>query len=128
METILTVNDILSMSIPDLHDWYSKHFMKKVPNHVETIEETQSLAELLAFFSNSYVYFDYTYSMLQAYVKELKIDKANKGLYEFAMVRRDIVQHFAEQAKFSYNAVSRILTVKMETNYELKMTDGRRSR
>lgn len=122
----LTANDIINMEIPKLHEWYSKNFMRIVPCNIENDTDSQQLAELLSFFSNNFVYFDYMYSILQAYVKELKLDKTKKELSELVMVRRDIVQHFAEQSKFSYNAVSRILTVKMEANYELRMTDSKR--
>ena len=37
------------------------------------------------------------------------------------MIKRDILGTFEEQSKFTYNAISRICTMKIEANNELKM-------
>lgn len=37
------------------------------------------------------------------------------------MVKRDVIEHFAKEMKASYDALSRICTIKIEGNKELHM-------
>lgn len=119
MEKQININDILEMSVIEIHEWYSKNFMKKVPDAESITLISEELGNLLSEYANYFVYFDYMHSILEAVVKEKKQskDESAKNL----MVKRDIIGHFADEMKFSYNALSRICTMKIESNKELNM-------
>ena len=114
-----SLTDIIATQSLELHKWYFDNFQKEIPD--ADMVDLKEVCDLLSEAGNFFVYFSSMHSMLDAMVKEYKLNKEEPELCKTIMIKRDIIQPFEEQCKFVYNAVSRICTTKIEANKELTM-------
>lgn len=118
---INSIKDILEISVQDLFEWYKRDIYKPVPKANEVVLSNNEIGDRLSEYINYYTYFDSMHTMLEAMVKEIKIEKGNEMLCKRVIVKRDVIEHFAKEMKASYDALSRICTIKIEGNKELHM-------
>lgn len=118
---INSIKDILEISVQDLFEWYKRDIYKPVPKANEVALSNNEIGDRLSEYINYYTYFDSMHTMLEAMVKEMKIEKGNEMLCKRVIVKRDVIEHFAKEMKASYDALSRICTIKIEGNKELHM-------
>lgn len=118
---INSIKDILEISVQDLFEWYKRDIYKPVPKANEVVLSNNEIGDRLSEYINYYTYFDSMHTMLEAMVKEMKIEKGNEMLCKRVIVKRDVIEHFAKEMKASYDALSRICTIKIEGNKELHM-------
>ncbi len=114
-----TLQDILASSAYDLYDWFFENFRITVPSSEEI--DFSTVGDLLSRSANYYTYFSSMHSMLESMVKEAKLNKEDADKSKEIMIKRDIIGNFEEQMKFTYNAISRICTMKVEGNKEMQM-------
>lgn len=118
-KTNKTLQDILASSAYDLYDWFFENFRITVPSSEEI--DFSTVGDLLSKSANYYTYFSSMHSMLESMVKEAKLNKEDADKSKEIMIKRDIIGNFEEQMKFTYNAISRICTMKVEGNKEMQM-------
>lgn len=118
---INSIKDILEISVQDLFEWYKRDIYKPVPKANEVVLSNNEIGDRLSEYINYYTYFDSMHTMLEAMIKEMKIEKGNEMLCKRVIVKRDVIEHFAKEMKASYDALSRICTIKIEGNKELHM-------
>lgn len=121
-KTDKTLQDILSSSAYELYDWFFYNFRIIVPGNDEI--DFSTVGDLLSRAANYYTYFSSMHSMLDSMVKESKLNKEDAAKSKELIIKRDIIGNFEEQMKFTYNAISRICTMKVEGNKELQMLGG----
>ena len=114
-----TLQDILASSAYDLYDWFFENFRITVPSSEEI--DFSTVGDLLSRSANYYTYFSSMHSMLESMVKEAILNKEDADKSKEIMIKRDIIGNFEEQMKFTYNAISRICTMKVEGNKEMQM-------
>lgn len=114
-----SISDILEASSMDLYEWYLINFQKEIPRSDEI--DLLEIGNLLSEVGNYFTYFSSMHSILDSMVKEMKLHKESSDKCKELMIKRDILGTFEEQSKFTYNAISRICTMKIEANNELKM-------
>lgn len=117
---INSIKNILENSVQDLFEWY-RQIYRPVPKASEVVLCNNDIGDRLSEYINYYTYFDSMHTMLEAMVKEMRIEKGNETLCKKVMVKRDVIEHFAKEMKASYDALSRICTIKIEGNKELHM-------
>ena len=121
-KTDKTLQDILSSSAYELYDWFFYNFRIIVPGNDEI--DFSTVGDLLSRAANYYTYFSSMHSMLDSMVKESKLNKEDAAKSKELIIKRDIIGNCEEQMKFTYNAISRICTMKVEGNKELQMLGG----
>lgn len=121
-KTNKTLQDILSSSAYELYDWFFYNFRITIPGNDEI--DFSTVGDLLSRAANYYTYFSSMHSMLDSMVKESKLNKEDAAKSKELIIKRDIIGNFEEQMKFTYNAISRICTMKVEGNKELQMLGG----
>lgn len=121
-KTNKTLQDILSSSAYELYDWFFYNFRIIVPSNDEI--DFSTVGDLLSQAANYYTYFSSMHSMLDSMVKESKLNKEDATKSKELIIKRDIIGNFEEQMKFTYNAISRVCTMKVEGNKELQMLGG----
>ena len=114
-----------------------------IPVRVETPQDMQLAGELLGRITNAYSYLAEVDAKLAVYVKAAKqncvvkpkgkdetLEKIQeyqslKENYEMMVLRKNAVSRFVEILKQQYNCISRMITVKIEINKEIKMSEHR---
>lgn len=120
-----------------------KRYTFIIPVRIETPQDMQFAGELLGRITNAYSYLAEVDAKLAVYVKAAKqncimkpkgkdetVEKIQeyqrlKDNYEMMALRRNAVSSFVEILKQQYNCISRMITVKIEINKEIKMSEHR---
>ena len=124
-------SEILNMSLMDLVADLNRRYCIQIPTEINSPEAMQNAGNLLGHLTNSYSYLMAVLALLKASTRDAKkktgkgCSEQDKALYEDLVGKRDAVADAVEMVKQEYNAVSRMITVKIEVNRELKMSDGR---
>ena len=116
-------SEILEKDLIGLVEDLNSRFCIEVPTDISTPEAMQEAGRMLGSLTNSYSYLMGVLSLLKASAREAR--KTDKELYESLVGKRDAVAAAVDMVKQEYSAVSRMITVKIEVNRELAMTDGR---
>ena len=121
---IKTHEEVLGMELNDLNKWLET-FRVEIPSIIETIEDMQQAARLLARLTNIYSYF----MSLGVYAKiavraEKKKGKENKEVYELMIDRQYAISSAIDTTKMAYNCLSRLITIKQEINKEINMSNN----
>lgn len=124
---IMTYKDIIKMDPYDLIDFLTRTLTVKMPDHIDSIEDMNNASKLLLKLSSNYSYI----CPLQSHAKiATRIAKRNKSKddpdstidYEDMVDKKEIIDNVADCIKQEYNAISRAVTIKIESNRELQMT------
>ena len=115
----MNITQILNADVEEIFQWYSDNYIKNIPMATDYDLISEDLGDKLSEYCNNFVYFDYILSILEAKVRISKAEKSDDA--KILLMKRDIFAHFAEEQKFYYNALSRMCTIKIESNKQLNM-------
>ena len=108
------------MTPAELLKCLTEEFMFEIPLVLETPEDLVKAGEMLSKTSSQYSFL----SALSSYAKidcRLKKRENNKEEAEDAIDRKEIIGNMLNAVRMRYNAISRLITVKQESNRELTM-------
>ena len=120
-----TIEQLLTMPPEELMDMASQRFRLRIPPTVDSVEDMQAIGQLLSQSASEYSYLLNMAMLAKLRKRQLKRDGAEKKGCEDALSREEIFQNFASIMKTTYDAASRMITVKQQINEELRFTDGR---
>lgn len=103
----------------------TKEFSYELPEFLDNPEDLRKAGVLLGELCSAYSYLVQLASFGKLLVRELKRKKAPKDEIDNAIDKRDIINNLSDIIKLQYNTVSRMVSIKQQINYELKMSDGR---
>lgn len=122
---LLSIEDIFSMAPEELIQSVSEYFKVEIPPYVDSINDMERAGRLLGQCASNYSYLLNMAMAAKIRKRHIKRDGGSKQDAEDALSREEIFNTYAEIMKTSYNAISRMITVKQEINEELHFTDGR---
>lgn len=115
-----TYAEILGMEPKELVMWLSNTFYVNLPLKILTAEEMYNASELLMILTNQYSYLNELLSYAKIVTREVKRD-CDKETYEDMVDRKNAIENKLSIVKQQYNSLSRLVTIKIETNKELMM-------
>jgi hypothetical protein len=121
----MTKNEMLEMDPAQLHEVVSQMVEFEMPDFISDIDHMRMAGELLGKLASMYSYLSSMALLAKIKKKELKAEKADKKLIDDALSREEIFSGFAENVRLSYNAISRMITVKQQINEEMKLGESR---
>lgn len=116
-----------SMEPFELLYYIEKHFLKDIPQQVDTIEDMVMVQKLFPDITNSYAYVNAALANVKLLTRKLKAIKdkekseKSKEAYDEMVSRRDVLETASDILKQQYNALSRAITVRQEINREINM-------
>lgn len=122
----LSQNNVFTMDPIALADALEVEMYIPIPPTCETPDEMRQMGKLLALSMQRYSYLSNLAIMARLKKRALKQSGADKNEIDNALAREEVLSQMAENLKMTYNAVSRIISVKQEINKELSMTDFRK--
>lgn len=112
---------LLQMEPSDLLEYLADTFSVDIPIAIDTVDDLRDAGALLGRCAANYSFL-ITQAMTAKLVKRtLKQEKADKLEVEKALSREEILTMYADITKTSYNAISRMITVRAQASEELKM-------
>ena len=97
----------------------------ELPISIDTIEDMKNASKLISTCSSKYAYYKELEIKANFTKRELKRNKATKEEIEDAYVQEIAFGYIAEKYQKAYDSISRMITIKQQINYELRMTDGK---
>lgn len=116
-----TSKDLFQMEPEQLIRYLNQLCKVEIPKTVETVEDMQEAANILARLGPLYAFLSNMEMTANVQKRMLKKNKEQKEQYEEAITREYIFGSYGEQVKMLYQTVSRLLTIKSQINQELKM-------
>lgn len=113
--------DILAKEPIELLDWLSETFAIDFPTKIESIEDMSLASETLLKLSSYHAYLCELLSYAKIAVRQAKRD-LSKTEWEDYVDKQNAIDRRLDIVKQQYNAISRAITVKTETNKELFMS------
>ena len=120
----MSFEDILKLDGDAFFDWVMAHFQMEPVKPIETEDDMKQASKLISIAIGNYSYLAALLGYLKIKVRQEKRNK-NKVLYEDLIDKREIVQEIVDATKLQYNAISRMVTIKIESDKELHMNDIR---
>lgn len=121
-------NNLFTMSNTEIIDKLRGTIIEDIPRGIKTEEDLRRLEYLLGKLANDYVYLISMTNYARNYVRQLKRKgKEYQVEYEDMMDKRESLESIASAVKLQYQAVSRMLTIKIELEEENRMHDYRNS-
>ena len=112
---------LLEMEPSDLLEYLTKEFTIDIPVSIETVEDLNDAGILLGRCASNYSFLITQAMMAKLVKRSLRAEKAGKAEIDKALAREEILSMFADITKTSYNAISRMITVRSQASEELKM-------
>lgn len=121
-------NNLFTMSNTEIIDKLRGTILEDIPKGIKSQKDLERLEYLLGKLANDYVYLISMTNYARNYVRQLKRKgKEYQVEYEDMMDKRESLESIASAVKLQYQAVSRMLTIKIELEEENKMYDYRNS-
>lgn len=117
---------ILQADPLELAKWLEEKYLKMI-QIAETEDAFQQNGMRLGILANTYSFLVSLLTYAQMSVREAKRNKLPKTEIEDCIDRRDAIKNYVEIIKMQYSAVSRMITVHIQTFDETKMSDSRYS-
>lgn len=117
-------DDILKMGSEEFFSWAMAHFRLESIPVIETSDDMKNAAKLISVATGNYSYLTALLAYLKIKVRQEKRNK-NKEVYEDLIDKREVIQEIVDATKMQYNAISRMITIKLDVDKELKMNDYR---
>ena len=117
--------EIYEMEPFEMTEKLTESFSYDLPEFLDTPDDLRNAGRLLGELCAAYSYLIQLASYGKLLVRDLKRTKADKATIDNAIDRRDVINNLAEIIKLQYNTVSRMVSIKQQINYELKMSDSR---
>lgn len=105
----------------ELNEYLQKNYKIEIPPAIHTADDLKHAAELLAKYSSLYSYFSQMALTSKILKRNLKAEKKDKQQINDALSREEIFGMYADLLKQAYNTISRMVTIKLAVNEELKM-------
>ena len=119
-------NNLFTMSNTEIIDKLRGTILEDIPKGIKSQKDLERLEYLLGKLANDYVYLISMTNYARNYVRQLKRKgKEYQVEYEDMMDKRESLESIASAVKLQYQAVSRMLTIKIELEEENKMYDYR---
>ncbi len=114
-------SELLQMEPPELLDYLTAEFSIEIPVSIESVDDLNNAGVLLGRCAANYSFL-LTQAMMAKLAKRiLKQEKAEKVEIDKALSREEILNMFADITKTSYNAISRMITVRTQATDEMRM-------
>lgn len=124
-----TPNSLFTMSNSQLLDGLRKSVLVDIPRGVKSEGDLQKIEYLLGKLANDYSYVITMTGYARNYVRQLKRQgKEYQVEYEDMMDKRDTLESIASAIKIQYQAVSRMLTVKIQIGEENNLYEYRKDK
>lgn len=120
-----STDELLSMPPEELMAAASQKFKLDLPPSVDSVDNIRKIGRLLTQTTSEYSFLINMTEMAKMRKRALKRAHADKEEIEDALTREEIFSNYAEIMKVTYQAVSRMVTIKQMINEELKFTDGK---
>ena len=117
--------EIYEMEPFEMTEKLTDSFSYDLPEFLDTPDDLRNAGRLLGELCAAYSYLIQLASYGKLLVRDLKRTKTDKATIDNAIDRRDVINNLAEIIKLQYNTVSRMVSIKQQINYELKMSDSR---
>ena len=132
---------ILDSAPSEFAEWMQDNFYYRIPDSITTAEDMQSASVLMSQIINAYSYIQTlaaTLSIMTTNLKEecpSKPDEKNsdkmqeylrkKGQYVAMSQKKKVVETQADILNKQYNCISRMVTIKLKSDEEIRMSDVR---
>ena len=116
-----TQSSLLRMEPLELLEYLVGEFTIEIPVSIDSVEDLNTAGILLGRCASNYSFLTTQAMMAKLVKRNLKLEKADKVEIEKALSREEIFTMFADMAKTSYNAISRMITVRSQATEEMKM-------
>ena len=120
----MELRQIFSMNTFDLITWLDETFILPQPSAIITMQDMEEASKALLKLSADYSYI----SELSSWAKELTREakrSLSKTDYEDMVDKKDAVENKLNAIKQTYAGISRAVTIRLESNQELRMTGSR---
>lgn len=123
----VTPSNLFTMSPEELVRTVSERVLSDIPEGAKDNGDLQRVEESLGRLANDYAYIIGILAYSRNYVRQLK-RSGDKEMYEDMMDKRDNLTEISSAIKLQYQAVSRMLTVKIETMSEGDLHEYRKEK
>ncbi len=123
----MSFDELLNMDIEKFFEWITYNFNTDMIDAVETEDDMRQASKMISRAIANYSYLSSLLAFLKIKVRQEKRNK-NKELYEDLMDKREVVQEAVDSTKMLYNGISRMVTIKIEIDKEMNMTDYKTAR
>ena len=104
-----------------LNQYLQENYKIEIPEAMHTAEDLKKAGELLSKYSSLYAYFSQMALTAKIMKRNLKAEKKDRQMINDALSREEIFSLYADLLKQAYNTISRMVTIKLAVNEELKM-------
>ena len=101
-----------------------ENFTTKLPTQIETPDDMRDAQKLLSRLASQYSFLQAISVEIKGRKRKLKRDKAEKNEIDDMMEREEMLNAYCDSVKMSYNAISRMITIRQQIYEELKMTSS----
>ena len=122
-KTAMSYKDILAMR-PLAFIAYLEQFKVNVSCHVESRDEMYAAGNNLGKIANQYSFLTSLYAMAGVMKRELQ-RSGQTWEYQDMIDKEDAIERAMKAVDMSYRALSKAITIHIENNKELYMTDGK---
>lgn len=124
-----TPNNLFTMSNSSLLDNLRDIILVDIPTGINSDNDLKRIEYLLGKLANDYSYLITLTGYARNYTRQLKRQGADfKHDYEDMLDKRDTLESMASAVKLQYQAVSRMLTTKIQIEEENNLYDYRKSK
>lgn len=125
----LIASQLWTMSNSEIIENLQKNILQDIPSGIKSEGDLARVEFLLGKLANDYVYLIALLSYSRNYVRQIKRSGPEyKDSYEDMMDKRSTLEDIAGAVKLQYQAVSRMLTIRVEMNDENSMHDFRKEK
>ena len=117
----MNYKQLLAMSPEDLLNYLVDNFYLPVPDSINTSVDMENASRQLLALSSYYSFLCNLSSFAKLATRDAKRNK-EKIEYEDMVDKKEIIQNMTESIKQQYSALSRAVTIRIENNRELKMS------
>ena len=118
----MSFEELISMDTEIFFEWITYNFNTDVIDAVETEDDMRQASKMISRAIGNYSYLSSLLAYLKIKVRQEKRNK-NKEIYEDLIDKREVVQEMVDATKMLYNGISRMVTIKIEIDKEMGMTD-----
>ena len=118
----MSFEELISMDTENFFEWITYNFNTDMIDAVETEDDMRQASKMISRAIGNYSYLSSLLAYLKIKVRQEKRNK-NKEICEDLIDKREVVQEMVDATKMLYNGISRMVTIKIEIDKEMSMTD-----
>jgi len=120
-----TMQEILKMEPEDLNELLAEAFEFPIMNGVISIDDAKMAGECLGRYAKFAIYLNQMTISARIQKRELQKSGAFPADIENALSKEEIFNAYASNAKEAWASISRMVTIKHESNREMKLSDSK---